>query len=39
MFDYLSEVLINTNSINFSYGSFLDIESVIVSKDMFSRLD
>lgn len=36
--DYLSEIFVASNRIFVNYGSFLDIESVVASQDIFSRL-
>jgi hypothetical protein len=36
--DYLSEIFVSSKRIFVNYGSFLDIESVVASQDIFSRL-
>ena len=36
--DYFSEIFVSSKRIFVNYGSFLDIESVVASQDIFSRL-
>ena len=38
IFHYLSELFTNSNKVLLTYGSFLDVESVVVSKDIFSYI-